>query len=32
MAPYAALHYPQIDLLPEQGAAANDIRTQVWAC
>jgi hypothetical protein len=30
MAPYAALHYPQIDLLPEQGAADNEIRTQVW--
>lgn len=30
MAAYAALTYPQIDLLPEQGAASDEIRTQVW--
>jgi hypothetical protein len=30
MAPFAALHYPQFDLLPEPGAADNDVRTQVW--
>jgi hypothetical protein len=30
MPSYAPLSYPQIDLLPEQGAAGDDIRTQVW--
>ena len=30
MASYAALTYPQIDLLPEQDAASDEIRTQVW--
>ncbi len=26
----ASLRYPQIDLLPEQGAASDEIRSQVW--
>jgi hypothetical protein len=30
MASYAALTYPQIDLLPEQDAPNDEIRTQVW--
>ena len=30
MASFAAFTLPQIDLLPEQGAASNEIRTQVW--
>ncbi len=31
MPAYAALTYPEIDFLPEQGAASDAIRTQVWA-
>ena len=30
MASFAAFSHPQIDLLPEQGAASDEIRTQVW--
>ena len=30
MASLAAFSHPQIDLLPEQGAASDEIRTQVW--
>ena len=30
MASFAALSQPQIDLLPEQGAANDEVRTQVW--
>jgi hypothetical protein len=27
---HAAMSYPQIDLLPEQGAPTSDVRTQLW--
>ena len=30
MSSFAAFSHPQIDLLPEQGAANDEIRTQVW--
>ena len=30
MASFAAFANPQIDLLPEQGAASDEIRAQVW--
>jgi hypothetical protein len=30
MPSHAACSYPQIDLLPEQGVATDEIRTQVW--
>ena len=30
MTSFPAFSHPQIDLLPEQGAASDEIRIQVW--
>jgi len=30
MGSHVAFSFPQIDLLPEQGAASDEIRTQIW--
>lgn len=30
MTTFSPLHHPQLDLLPEQGDATDEVRTQVW--